>query len=69
MKQKVLIEVSMNDQKSRSKALKTAVGLSAKKIRVETAALQGQAKDQIEVTGEGIDAVQLTRMLRKQRVL
>ncbi|KAI4308592.1 hypothetical protein L6164_031648 [Bauhinia variegata] len=62
MKQKVLIEVSMNDKKSRSKALKTAVGLSG----VETAALKGQAKDQIEVTGEGIDAVQLTRMLRKR---
>ncbi|THF97477.1 uncharacterized protein LOC114315971 [Camellia sinensis] len=46
MKQKVVIKVSMNGQKSRSKALKKVVGVQG----VEAAALQGQ--DKIEVTGE-----------------
>ncbi|KAL3508946.1 hypothetical protein ACH5RR_028347 [Cinchona calisaya] len=59
--QKVVIKLSMNDQKSRKKALKTVVGHSG----VESTALQGQEKNQIEVIGEGIDAVQLTTLLRK----
>lgn len=33
---------------------------------VESAALQGQEKNQIEVIGEGIDAVALTTLLRKK---
>uniref|UniRef100_A0A5B7CAQ1 HMA domain-containing protein n=1 Tax=Davidia involucrata TaxID=16924 RepID=A0A5B7CAQ1_DAVIN len=61
MKQKVVIKVSMNGQKSRSKAMKIAVGVSG----VESAALQGQDKSQIEVTGDGVDAVALTTLLRK----
>ncbi|KAK9284877.1 hypothetical protein L1049_024057 [Liquidambar formosana] len=61
MKQKVVIKVTMNGDKSRSKALKIAVGVSG----VISAALQGQDKDQIEVTGDGVDAVVLTRLLRK----
>ncbi|XP_047340430.1 heavy metal-associated isoprenylated plant protein 16-like [Impatiens glandulifera] len=61
MKQKVLIKVNMNTDKSRSKALKTVVGLSG----VESAALQGKEKDQLEVVGEGVDCVVLTRLLRK----
>ncbi|CAI9089006.1 OLC1v1023491C1 [Oldenlandia corymbosa var. corymbosa] len=60
-KQKVVIKVSMNDQKSRKKALKTVVGC----IGVESTALQGKDKDQIEVVGEGIDAVEITTLLRK----
>ncbi|KAJ7964655.1 Heavy metal-associated isoprenylated plant protein [Quillaja saponaria] len=61
-KQKVVIKISMNDQKSKSKALKIAVCASG----VEAAALQGQ--DQIVVTGEGVDAVHLTSKLRKKFV-
>ncbi|KAL3502941.1 hypothetical protein ACH5RR_037390 [Cinchona calisaya] len=61
MKQKVVIEVYMKDQKSRIKALKTIVGQSG----VESTALQGQEKNQIEVIGDGIDAVVLTTLLRK----
>ncbi|XP_047340416.1 heavy metal-associated isoprenylated plant protein 16-like [Impatiens glandulifera] len=61
MKQKVLIKVNMNDDKSRSKALKTVVGLSG----VESAALQGKERDQLEIVGEGVDSVVLTRLLRK----
>ncbi|KAF5746195.1 hypothetical protein HS088_TW06G00362 [Tripterygium wilfordii] len=81
MKQKIVISVSMDGQKSRSqwyqslmsaagfsgqnprsKALQIAVGLQG----VDQAALGGKEKDQIEVTGEGIDAVELTDLLRKK---
>ncbi|XP_061350175.1 disease resistance protein RGA5-like [Gastrolobium bilobum] len=58
---KVVIKVSMNSPKSRSKAMKIAVGVSG----VETAAIQGENKDQIAVTGERIDSVCLTSLLRK----
>ncbi|GFQ05874.1 hypothetical protein PHJA_002731400 [Phtheirospermum japonicum] len=51
----------MNDEKSRRKALKISVGISG----VESAALTGPEKNQVEVVGEGIDAVVLTRQLRK----
>ncbi|KAL3508939.1 hypothetical protein ACH5RR_028340 [Cinchona calisaya] len=61
MKQKVVIKLSMHDQKSRKKALKTVAGHTG----VESTALQGQEKNQIEVVGEGIDAVLLTTLLRK----
>ncbi|KAL3508943.1 hypothetical protein ACH5RR_028345 [Cinchona calisaya] len=61
MKQKVVIKLSMHDQKSRKKALKTVAGHTG----VESTALQGQEKNQIEVVGEGIDAVVLTTLLRK----
>ena len=61
LQQKVVIKVAMNGQKSRTKALKIAVGVSG----VESAALKGQEKDEIEVTGEEIDVVALTFLLRK----
>ncbi|GMN27520.1 hypothetical protein TIFTF001_001693 [Ficus carica] len=60
-KQKVVIKVnSLTDQKSRTKAIKTAVGVDG----VTQAALQ-QDKSQIEVTGEGLDVVLLATLLRK----
>ncbi|KAK1567162.1 hypothetical protein Q3G72_008805 [Acer saccharum] len=59
MKQKVVIKVTMNGQKSRSKALKIVVGASG----VESAAWKG---DNIEVTGEGLDPTCLTLLLRKK---
>ncbi|KDP22994.1 hypothetical protein JCGZ_01716 [Jatropha curcas] len=62
MKQKIVIKVSMSSQKSRSKAMKIAVGVAG----VESAALGGQDKSQIEVVGDGVDAVKLTTLLRKQ---
>ncbi|GKV41202.1 hypothetical protein SLEP1_g48768 [Rubroshorea leprosula] len=62
MKQKMAINVSMNGHKARSKALKIAVGLPG----VESAALKGNDKNQIEVTGDGVDAAQLTMLLRKK---
>ncbi|CAL2249083.1 unnamed protein product [Prunus armeniaca] len=61
MKQKMVIKLSaVHDEKSRAKAMKTAVGVDG----VNSASLQ-QDKDLIEVTGEGIDAVLLTTQLRK----
>ncbi|KAJ7964653.1 Heavy metal-associated isoprenylated plant protein [Quillaja saponaria] len=60
-KKNIVIKISMNDQKSRSKAMK-AVCVSG----VEAVAFQGQ--DQIVVTGEGVDAVHLTSKLRKKFV-
>ncbi|XVF21193.1 hypothetical protein REPUB_Repub12eG0069400 [Reevesia pubescens] len=61
MTQKMVVKVSMNGHKSRSKALKIAVGLSG----VVSASLKGDDKSQIEVTGDGVDPVQLTCLLRK----
>ncbi|KAL9457241.1 hypothetical protein AB3S75_006312 [Citrus x aurantiifolia] len=62
MKQKMVIKVYMNKHKSRSKALKVAVGFSG----VESVALKGDDMSQIEVTGDGVDAVALTTSLRKK---
>ncbi|CAK9151836.1 unnamed protein product [Ilex paraguariensis] len=61
MKQKVVIRVPMNGQKSRSKAMKIVVGVSG----VESASLQGQENNQITVVGENIDPVVLATLLRK----
>ncbi|KAI5576369.1 hypothetical protein BDE02_09G040600 [Populus trichocarpa] len=62
MKQKIVIKVTGNGPKSRTKALRIAVGLSG----VESARLGGEDKSQIEVVGDGVDAVQLTNLLRKK---
>ncbi|KAK1405696.1 putative Heavy metal transport/detoxification superfamily protein [Heracleum sosnowskyi] len=61
--QKVVIRVTMVDQKkSRVKAMKIA----ATAFGVQSVALSGDSKDQIEVTGEGIDTVELAKLLRKK---
>ncbi|KAK4594195.1 hypothetical protein RGQ29_018040 [Quercus rubra] len=72
MKQAVVIQVSMDGQrnsfrttegeKARKKAMKIAVGLSG----VESLALKGQQRDQIEVKGDNIDTVKLATLLRKK---
>ncbi|KAG5232115.1 heavy metal-associated isoprenylated plant protein [Salix suchowensis] len=62
MKQEIVIKVKVNGPKSRSKALQTAAGLSG----VESAGLGGQDKSQIEVVGDGVDAVELVNLLRKK---
>ncbi|XP_022759839.1 heavy metal-associated isoprenylated plant protein 16-like [Durio zibethinus] len=61
MTQKIVVKVTMNGEKSRSKALQIVVGLSG----VESASLKGDDKSQIEVTGDGFDPVKLTSKLRK----
>nr|XP_043622309.1 disease resistance protein RGA5-like [Erigeron canadensis] len=60
-KQKIVVKVSMSNEKKTRKALKIAVSLSG----VESASFVGSDKDQIAVTGEGIDSVELTTLLRK----
>ncbi|CAL9013485.1 unnamed protein product [Prunus brigantina] len=60
MKQKMVIKLSVHDEKSRAKAMKTAVGVDG----VNSASLQ-QDKGLIEVTGDGVDVVLLTTLLRK----
>ncbi|XP_018851123.1 heavy metal-associated isoprenylated plant protein 16-like [Juglans regia] len=72
MKQTVVIKVEMDGHKSffgeldgqkvRSKALKIAVGISG----VVSASLKGDEKNQIEVKGEMIDTIKLTKLLRKK---
>ncbi|XP_073304015.1 heavy metal-associated isoprenylated plant protein 16 isoform X2 [Primulina huaijiensis] len=52
----------MADLKSRSKAMKLAVGVSG----VESAAITGPEKNQVEVVGDGIDPVVLTKLIRKK---
>ncbi|KAF5473406.1 hypothetical protein F2P56_010018 [Juglans regia] len=52
----------LDGQKVRSKALKIAVGISG----VVSASLKGDEKNQIEVKGERIDTVKLTKLLRKK---
>ncbi|KAG5227920.1 heavy metal-associated isoprenylated plant protein [Salix suchowensis] len=62
MKQKIVIKVTVKGPRCRSKALKIAVGLSG----VESVGLVGQDKSHIEVVGDGVDAVELTDLLRKK---
>ncbi|KAI0488792.1 hypothetical protein KFK09_028631 [Dendrobium nobile] len=58
-KQKVVLKLSMEDAKKRSKAMKCAVGM----LGVLSVSQEG---DKITVVGEGIDSVVLTRLLRKK---
>ncbi|XP_058112913.1 disease resistance protein Pik-1-like [Magnolia sinica] len=62
MKQKIVMKVPMNDPKSRSKAMKTAVGIHG----VISATLEGGNKEELVVVGEGVDSVVLTTLLRKK---
>ncbi|KAL5757345.1 hypothetical protein ACOSP7_019956 [Xanthoceras sorbifolium] len=64
MKQTAVIKVPMimHCPKSRSRAMKIAVG----SYGVESAALKGNDKDQIQVIGDGIDVAKLTRLLARK---
>ncbi|KAL5755530.1 hypothetical protein ACOSP7_019957 [Xanthoceras sorbifolium] len=64
MKQIAVIKVPMimHCPKSRSRAMKIAVGTYG----VESAALKGNDKDQIQVIGDGIDVAKLTRLLTRK---
>ncbi|XVE78267.1 hypothetical protein DITRI_Ditri13aG0130900 [Diplodiscus trichospermus] len=57
----MVLKVTMNGEKSRTKAMKIAVGL----LGVESSSLKCDDKSQIEVTGDGVDPVQLTSKIRK----
>ncbi|KAK8914326.1 hypothetical protein KSP39_PZI023937 [Platanthera zijinensis] len=59
-KKKVVLKLSnVGDAKNRSKAMQCAVGLNG----IESVSMDG---DKITVVGEGIDSVQLTKLLRKK---
>ncbi|XP_068636372.1 heavy metal-associated isoprenylated plant protein 16-like [Aristolochia californica] len=62
MKKKMVIRVYMNDHKTRCKALKIAVSQQG----VSSAGVEGADRDQIVLIGEGVDPVDLTRLLRKR---
>ncbi|GLU24007.1 hypothetical protein SLE2022_399790 [Rubroshorea leprosula] len=62
MKQKIVIEVQMSCEKCRTKARKIA----AETDGVSSLAIEGTDRDQVVVTGDGIDSANLTRTLRKK---
>ncbi|KAJ0988192.1 hypothetical protein J5N97_006548 [Dioscorea zingiberensis] len=61
-KQKMVVKLTMEDAKKRSKALKIAVGFTC----VTSAGLEGESKDRLVVVGDGVDSINLTRTLRKK---
>ncbi|KAF7009584.1 hypothetical protein CFC21_024100 [Triticum aestivum] len=62
MKQKIVIQLSMSCDKSRSKALT----LAARAAGVTSMGITGDARDQLEVVGDGVDPVCLVCCLRKK---
>ncbi|KAL2316615.1 hypothetical protein Fmac_030491 [Flemingia macrophylla] len=62
MKQKVVIKVQMDCEKCRSKALKIAAVAKG----VSSVSLEGDDKDKVAVTGDGVDSFCLTKALRKK---
>ncbi|GKV37422.1 hypothetical protein SLEP1_g45453 [Rubroshorea leprosula] len=62
MKQKIVIKVQMSCEKCRTKAKKIA----AETDGVSSLAIEGEDRDQVVVTGDGIDSANLTRILRKK---
>ncbi|KAM1552886.1 hypothetical protein PS1_005678 [Malus domestica] len=62
MQQKILVKVQMHSDKCRTKALKIAAAACG----VSKVSLEGENKDHLEVTGDGVDSVRLTGLLRKK---
>ncbi|CAJ1971542.1 unnamed protein product [Sphenostylis stenocarpa] len=62
MKQKIVIRVSLDCDKCRTKALKIA----AEAKGVSSVALEGDYKDKVAVTGIMVDSVRLVKTLRKK---
>ncbi|AES64599.1 putative heavy metal-associated domain, HMA [Medicago truncatula] len=62
MKQKIVMRVHMRCQKCRTKALEVVAGANG----VNFVGLEGDEKDKIVVIGDGVDAVTLTKCLRKK---
>ncbi|KAM0936533.1 putative heavy metal-associated isoprenylated plant protein/47 [Dioscorea sansibarensis] len=61
-KQKMILKLTMEDDKKRSKAMQIAVSLNG----VISAGLEGDAKDKLVVIGDGVDSIKLTTALRKK---
>ncbi|CAL5026976.1 unnamed protein product [Urochloa decumbens] len=62
MKQKVVVKVSMPCERSRSRAM----ALAARADGVISMAISGDARDKLEVIGDGVDPVCLVSCLRKK---
>ncbi|XWS51685.1 hypothetical protein CRYUN_Cryun11dG0004500 [Craigia yunnanensis] len=62
MKQKIVIKVQMHCDKCRTKAMKIAAVANG----VSSVEIAGKDKDEVVVTGEGIDSASLTCLLRKK---
>ncbi|KAK4279108.1 hypothetical protein QN277_016863 [Acacia crassicarpa] len=62
MPKKITIKVEVCNEKGRIKAMKIASGRPG----VNSVAMEGNERDQLVVTGEGVDSVKLTNMLRKK---
>ncbi|KAM5585322.1 heavy metal-associated isoprenylated plant protein 47-like [Rosa sericea] len=62
MKQKITIEANIWCDKCRSKAMKIA----AVEDGVKSVAFKGERSDQIEISGDDVDAAGLTGLLRKK---
>ncbi|KAJ0873835.1 hypothetical protein HanPSC8_Chr11g0457041 [Helianthus annuus] len=60
-KQKIVVKMAVNSEKKSRKALKIAVSVAG----VESASFVGSDKHQIALTGERIDPIQLTKLLKK----
>ncbi|KAJ0988668.1 hypothetical protein J5N97_007024 [Dioscorea zingiberensis] len=61
-KQKMVVKLTMEDEKKRSKAMKTAVGF----LGVISVEVQGEANDRLMVIGDGVDLIKLTKTLRRK---
>ncbi|CAN6268185.1 unnamed protein product [Urochloa humidicola] len=61
-KRKIVIQVTMPDARSRSRAMV----LAAKASGVSSIAIAGSLQDQLEVVGDGIDITRLVKCLKKK---
>ncbi|KAJ7963515.1 Heavy metal-associated domain containing protein [Quillaja saponaria] len=62
MKQKIVIEVHMDSEKCRGKAMKIAAVAQG----VSSVSIEGNDKDQVVVVGDEVDSVCLAKTLRKK---
>uniref|UniRef100_A0A2N9F6Z4 HMA domain-containing protein n=1 Tax=Fagus sylvatica TaxID=28930 RepID=A0A2N9F6Z4_FAGSY len=61
MKQKIVMEVSMNSEKCRLKAMKIALVTG-----VTSVAIEGADRSKVVVIGDGVDSANLAKSLRKK---
>ncbi|CAN6235299.1 unnamed protein product [Urochloa humidicola] len=62
MRKEIIIRMQLDSDKGRSKALKVAASVSG----VESVTVAGSGKDLLVVIGDGVDAGELTRKLKKE---
>ncbi|KAL6845829.1 hypothetical protein ACP4OV_024404 [Aristida adscensionis] len=62
MKQKIVVKVSMPCERSRSKAM----AIAARADGVVSMGITGDARDRLEVVGDGVDSVCLVSCLRRK---